>query len=56
MNGPAAFFLKVPSPGRTMQYFPLTALLFNSIGIVQGPQGPQFKALKDRHLHNRAVS
>ena len=24
-----------PSPGRTMQYFPLTALLFESVGILQ---------------------
>ena len=28
-------FSKVPSPGKTMQYFPLTALLFDSVGIVQ---------------------
>ena len=39
-----------------MQYFPLTALLFDSVGIVQITlKGPQFKAFKDRHLHDRAV-
>ena len=35
MNDLLPFFLKVTSPGRTMQHFLLTALLFDSVETVQ---------------------